>query len=170
MVKRLTEQKTTKGITRVVVRSCVCEFQTVLNKLCAFEDIMEKYGFQSVEELDDFFVNYKVSDILTEERIKEIAVNEQRKVFQSMIKEIVEKECNNLYNELNTWKKACELACQIIISGYCDGMDDETDWESVVFQWKEDNGIKTYGIGVEELLGYLLEQSQKNMEANSEKK
>lgn len=29
-----------------------------------------------------------------------------------MIKEITEKECNNLYNEINTWKKACELACK----------------------------------------------------------
>lgn len=110
MVERLTEHKTTKGITRVVVRDCVCEFQTVLNKLCAFEDIMEKYGID-VEELDDFFANYKVSDFLTEERIKEIAINEQRKVLQSMIKEITEKECNQLYTELNTWKMACELAC-----------------------------------------------------------
>ena len=61
MVERLTEHKTTKGITRVVVRSRVCEFQTVLNKLCAFEDIMEKYHCNDIEELSkkiDDFTNF----------------------------------------------------------------------------------------------------------------
>ena len=92
---------------------CNCyAFNQTINKLRQLEDIMEKYGIESVEELDDFFANYKVSDFLTEERIKEIAINEQRKVMQSMIKEITEKECNQLYTELNTWKRACELACE----------------------------------------------------------
>lgn len=84
----------------------------VVNKLGQLEDILEKYGIESVEELDDFFANYKVSEFLTEDRIKEIAVNEQRKVLQPMIKEIVEKECNPLYTELNIWERACELACE----------------------------------------------------------
>ena len=66
--------------------------------------------------------------------------------------------------ERNAWKMACESACQIIISGYCDGMEDTTDWEDAVYQWKEDNNIETYGIGVEELLGYLLEQAKKEGE------
>lgn len=83
------------------------------HKLGKLEDILEKYD-KSVEELDDFFANYKVLDFLTEERIKEIAINEQRKVMQSMIKEITEKECNQLYTELNTWQKACELACETL--------------------------------------------------------
>ena len=82
----------------------------VYYKLQALEDIMEKYAIESVEELDDLIANYRTSPILTEEMIKEIAVNEQRKVIQSMIKEITEKECNQLYTELNTWKRACELA------------------------------------------------------------
>lgn len=81
-------------------------------KLGKLEDIMEKYAIESVEELDDLIANYRTSPILTEEMIKEIAVNEQRKVIQSMIKEITEKECNQLYTELNTWKRACELACE----------------------------------------------------------
>lgn len=141
MVERLTEHKTTKGITRVVVRDCVCEFQTVLNKLCAFEDIMEKYGIESVEELDDFFANYKVSSFLTEDRIKEIAVNEQRKVFQSMIKEITEKECNQLYTELNTWKRACELACDVLRDiNYKIYNEDRIDFENSFYQQAKNRG------------------------------
>ena len=85
-----------------------------IEKLAQFEDIMEKYGIESVEELDDLIANYRTSPILTEEMIKEIAVNEQRKVIQSMIKEITEKECNQLYTELNTWKRACELASETL--------------------------------------------------------
>lgn len=86
----------------------------VYYKLQDLEDIMEKYGIESVEELDDLIANYRTSPILTEEMIKEIAVNEQRKVIQSMIKEITEKECNQLYTELNTWKRACELASETL--------------------------------------------------------
>lgn len=43
-------------------------------------------------------------------------------------------------------------------------MEDTTDWEDAVYQWKEDNSIETYGIGVEELLEYLLEQAKKEGE------
>ena len=95
---------------------------------CKVEDIMEKYGIESVEELDDFFANYKVSSFLTEDRIKEIAVNEQRKVFQSMIKEITEKECNQLYTELNAWKRACELACAFLAGITQDNVCDYEDY------------------------------------------
>ena len=83
-------------------------------KLGKLEDILENYGIESAEELDDLIANYRTSPILTEEMIKEIAVNEQRKVIQSMIKEITEKECNQLYTELNTWKRACELASETL--------------------------------------------------------
>lgn len=81
-------------------------------KLGELEDILEKYNIDSVEELDSLIANYKISSISTEDRIKEIAVNEQIKIMQSMVKEIVEKECNQLYTECNTWKRACELACK----------------------------------------------------------
>ena len=97
----------------------------VYYKLQDLEDIMEKYGIESVEELDDLIANYRTSPILTEEMIKEIAVNEQRKVIQSMIKEITEKECNQLYTELNTWKKACEFLAYEYAEEYFDGRDIE---------------------------------------------
>ena len=84
------------------------------------------------------------------------------------LEDIMEKyHCNDIEElekklaDSDTWQKACELACQIIISGCCDCIEDTTDWDSAVEEWKEYNGIKTYGIGVEELLGYLLEKAKK---------
>ena len=111
----------------------------LLNKLGKLEDIMEKYGIESVEELDYLL-----------------------EVFKKMRKEygkLNQENCKSK-KQLNTWKRACELACEIIISGCCDCIEDTTDWDSAVEEWKEYNGIETYGIGVEELLGYLLEQAK----------
>lgn len=102
MVKRLTEQKTTKGITRVVVRSCVCEFQTVLNKLCALEDIMDKYGIESAEELD-FRLAFKQNDVFNY------------------------KEITKLETDRDTWKRACELACDVILR-FTDGCPCKADY------------------------------------------
>lgn len=130
MAERLTEHKTTKGVTRIVIKPYTImseEAQPIADKLCAFEDILEKYGIENVEELDDLIANYRTSPILTEEMIKEIAVNEQRKVIQSMVKEITEKECNQLYTELNTWKMACELACDVILR-FTDGCPCKADY------------------------------------------
>ena len=95
---------------------------TAIKRLWQYENVMEKYGIESVEELDK-----KLADSIT-------------------------------------WQKACELACQIIISECCDCIEDTTDWDSAVEEWKEYNNIETYGIGVEELLGYLLEKAKKESE------
>lgn len=164
-----------------------------IEKLAQFEDIMEKYGIESVEELSDALEFAKV----IEKTLSDYGINDNEElecVLEKSPKFVVNdnaekcgQEINGVffsneqililsqYNELqepykkryeqvktdrDTWEKACELACQIIISGYCDGMEDTTDWESAIYQWKEDNGIGTYGIGVEELLGYLLEQAK----------
>lgn len=110
----------------------------LLNKLGKLEDIFEKYGID-IQNLDYILEDY------SKNQGRDFAICEER---------------DTLRQERDAWKRACELACQIIISGYCDGMEDTTDWESVIYQWKEDNGIETYGIGVEELLGYLLEQAK----------
>lgn len=104
-------------------------------RLGKLEDILEKYGLE-VEELDAT-LKMKTNSIKSFEKLEQ---------------------------DRNIWKRACELACQIIISGYCDSMEDTTDWEDAVYQWKEDNSIETYGIGVEELLEYLLEQAKKEGE------
>ena len=109
-------------------------------KLGKLEDIIEKYDIESFELLEHII--------------------KKGKVINSVIEDFAKEEYDKMKQDRDTWKRACELACQIIISGYCDGMEDTTDWEDAVYQWKEDNGIETYGIGVEELLGYLLEKAK----------
>lgn len=56
MVERLTEQKTRKGITKIVVKPFV-DMYIVVHKLYLLENIMEKYGIDSVEELDKQLAN-----------------------------------------------------------------------------------------------------------------
>ena len=90
MAERLTEYNKTGWVLKLdepqsefeARQQLMRKFKLACEKLGELEDILEKYGIESVEELDDFFANYKVSSFLTEDRIKEIAVNEQRKVFQ----------------------------------------------------------------------------------------
>lgn len=121
------------------------------------EDLTYQFKETLAEELDDFFANYKVSESLTEDRIKEIAVNEQRKVFQSMVKGIVEKECNQLYTECNTWKRACELACKRITEVEwlsCPETDDISESE---------NEIK---ILTKQSLNYFYQQAKKEKQIN----
>ena len=60
MAERLTEHKTTKGITRIVIKPYVVmsdEMQPIADKLCAFEDILEKYGID-MQNLDYILEEY----------------------------------------------------------------------------------------------------------------
>lgn len=92
MGERLTERKTTKGITKVVIRPYTEmseTWQPVADKLCAFEDLMEAYGLKSIEE------------------------------FQCMLQDEIDvqcilKECTKMEQDRDTWKKACELACETL--------------------------------------------------------
>lgn len=59
----------------------------VYDKLGEFEDIMEKYGIESVEELD-FRLAFKQNDVFNY------------------------KEITKLETDRDAWKKACELACE----------------------------------------------------------
>lgn len=124
MAERLTEHKTRKGITRVVVRPSVCEFQTVLNKLCAFEDIMEKYDIEDLEQLDimlfclssetkfqlkqlqKLYKKYKIKNV--EELEKELSIS---RLLHQTIAEL-SKMVTKVEKDRDTWKKACELACE----------------------------------------------------------
>ena len=154
----------------------------VYYKLQDLEDIMEKYGIEDLEQLDimlfclsgetkfqlkqlqKLYKKYKIKNV--EELDKKIGHYIDKidlEAENDYLKKAIEKQnkvTQSISKDRDTWQKACELACQIIISGYCDGMEDTTDWEDAVYQWKEDNSIETYGIGVEELLEYLLEQAK----------
>ena len=71
------------------------------HKLGKFEDIMEKYGIESVEELDKKIGHYidKI-DLEAENDYLKKAIEKQ-----NMISKIISKN-------RDTWQKACELACE----------------------------------------------------------
>ena len=72
-----------------------------LDKLSQLEDIMEKYGIESVEELDKKIGHYidKI-DLEAENDYLKKAIEKQ-----NMISKIISKN-------RDTWQKACELACE----------------------------------------------------------
>ena len=71
------------------------------HKLGKFEDIMEKYGIESVEELDKKIGHY----------IDKIDLEAEN----DYLKKVIEKQ--NIVTQIisknrDTWQKACELACE----------------------------------------------------------
>ena len=75
--------------------------QKLQNKLGKLEDILEKYSIESVEELEKK-IGYYIDKIDLE------AENGYLKVIiekQNIVNQIISKE-------LDTWKRACELACE----------------------------------------------------------
>lgn len=86
-----------------------------INKLGKLEDIMEKYGIESVEELELVFhiINKKDNKDFVE------ANDEVKRVAYNYVKNLV-----NVYKEnATTWKKACELACMRIIDFESDNQE-----------------------------------------------
>jgi len=69
----------------------------ILLKLGKLEDIMEKYGIESVEELENILRTH---------------IGMAKLQVANFIKE------NELKHERDTWKKACELACESIAEDY----------------------------------------------------
>lgn len=118
------------------------ELSEIYNKLGKLEDLMEKYGIESIEEVDNLIANYRTSPLLTEEKIKEIAVKEQRRVLKDMVKEICYQEYGDVFTGRDTWKKACELACEEI--EICDNY-----------------GSETYTMTTNDMLDYFYTQAQK---------
>lgn len=119
----------------------------LLNKLGKLEDILEKYGIESVEELDkkiDDFYNFMkgnkfetIEDLQNALNGKFIEVfDEKNKIWQDMVKNLTKTE-----KDRDTWKRACELACEEIDS--CDNY-----------------GCKTYTIPLEEMPQYFYQQAK----------
>ena len=89
MAERLTERKEIKGITYTIQPHI--ENNLVIHKLGLLEDILEKYGIESVEELENIIING-------------LAMLDIQKI--NILKEI------ELKTDRDTWQKACELACE----------------------------------------------------------
>lgn len=161
MAERLTEHNKTGWVLKLddpqnefeARQQLMSKFKLACEKLGKLEDILEKYGVD-VEKLNQMLEWLFALSGQDADDMKFIARD----------RKLIHQQYCDIKTDRDTWKRACELACQIIISGYCDSMEDTTDWEDAVYQWKEDNSIETYGIGVEELLEYLLEQAKKEGE------
>ena len=81
---------------------CNCyAFNETINKLRQLEDIFEKYGIESVEELD------KLTDGM-----------------KSTISVLLDRN-KNTKQDRDTWKRACELACEEIDCEYMYGINKE---------------------------------------------
>ena len=81
---------------------CNCyAFNQTINKLRQLEDIFEKYGIESVEELD------KLTDGM-----------------KSTISVLLDRN-KNTKQDRDTWKRACELACEEIDCEYMYGINKE---------------------------------------------
>ena len=77
------------------------KFKFACEKLGKIEDLLEKYGIESVEELDKKIAYYidKI-DLEAENEYLKKAIEKQNMVSKSISK------------DRDTWKRACELACE----------------------------------------------------------
>ena len=89
--------------------------ETMYDKLAEIEDTMEEYGIENVEELSNALEFAKVIEkTLSEYGIKdneelEELLDDNKYAQNVVVKQLV--ELQNAKNEENTWKRACELAC-----------------------------------------------------------
>lgn len=88
----------------------------LLNKLGRLEDILEKYGIESVEELDNklqnlIFITSTMNDysITNWEELDTVLKNFSFTKKQEKDREEIYK---NMQQDRDTWKRACELACE----------------------------------------------------------
>ena len=91
MAERLTESEVSKSFTEQELRTS--NQARIYQKLGKLEDIMEKYGIESVEELENIIING-------------LAMLDIQKI--NILKEM------ELKTDRDTWKKACELASETL--------------------------------------------------------
>lgn len=116
MAERLTERKKIKGITYTIQPHI--ENNLVIYKLGLLEDILEKHGIESVEELESILINgLAMLDIQKINILKEMELKADR----------------------DTWKRACELACEEIDCEYMYGVNKE-NYSQYFYQQAKNGG------------------------------
>lgn len=88
------------------------ELSEMYSKLSKLEDIMEKYGIESVEELDKRLQN-----------LFELTCG--RKNGKTIARKII--LFDKMKQDRDTWQKACELACDVILR-FTDGCPCKADY------------------------------------------
>ena len=90
MAERLTESEVSKSFTEQELRTS--EQARIYQKLGKLEDILEKYGIESVELLEHII--------------------KKGMVINSVIEDFAKEEYDKIKQDRDTWQKACELACE----------------------------------------------------------
>lgn len=117
----MAERLTTRFHGILVKEADVSKIQ-VITKLGQLEDIMDKYGIESVEELDNALF----------QRIVSIDNPFVKGYVQAKIDAI-----NRAEQDRDTWKKACELACAFL-AGIT--QDNVCDYEDYFYQQAKKEG------------------------------
>lgn len=126
-------------------------FEMVFNKLGKLEDILEKYGIESVGELDkklaDFDTIMKGNKFQSIEELQNAlngkfieVFDEKNKIWQDMVKNLTKTE-----QDRDTWKKACELASSHISwcpakQGECNYSKEKRDCTNYFYQQAKKEG------------------------------
>ena len=140
MAERLTESEVSKSFTEQELRTS--EQARIYQKLGELEDIIEKYGIESVEELNqmlDWLFTLSGQDA---DDMKFIARD----------KKLIHQQYCDIKTDRDTWQKACELACKHIA---------EVEWLSCpeTDDIKEsENEIRTL---TKQSLNYFYQQAKK---------
>lgn len=112
------------------------DINKLLNKLGKLEDILEKYGIESVEELEQ---ELKIAHEIERLKDKNIDLNNAIIVFnKNFIKDYI-REIEELKVEADTWQKACELASSHISwcpakQGECNCTEEKRDCTNYFYQ------------------------------------
>lgn len=126
----------------------------LLNKLGELEDILEKYGIEGVEELECLieqtpkFIVKETSEKYGQEINGVFFSNEQMLILSQYneLQEPYKKRYEQVKIDRDTWKRACELACEKI-------------------NCSDNYGSKTYTIPPEKMLQYFYQQAKKESES-----
>lgn len=95
--------------------------QKLQNKLGKLEDIMEKYDIESFELLEHII--------------------KKGKVINSVIEDFAKEEYDKMKQDRDTWKRACELACDVLRDiNYKIYNEDRIDFENTFYQQAKKEG------------------------------
>lgn len=116
-----------------------------IDKLAQLEDILEKYDIESVEELSNALefatvIEKTLSDygIQNNEELEEL-LDDNKYAQNVVVKQLV--ELQNAKTDRDTWKKACELACDVLRDiNYKIYNEDRIDFENIFYQQAKKEG------------------------------
>ena len=92
-----------------------------VDKLAKLEDIMEKYDIESFELLEHII--------------------KKGMVINSAIEDFAKEEYDKIKQDRDTWKRACELACDVLRDiNYKIYNEDRIDFENILYQQAKKEG------------------------------